>query len=521
MAGISLAVQVTMSSLLRVLAHRSSRGLCEAWPAPHPSERVRRAEPRLSYGVQRPLIYMWIPRLCSLPGTSSNSCRIHLALPLATACKVAFVQYTPPDVTRLESLALDSYLSHSSVPPTRLEQLIGMDCERCSDLRSEIPAGSGLRSAVRHINMARWALRAPPCVPVSKHWQLPVRPATPLALVNRIMERVYAVLAWPAYWNECSLLTAKVASGDTPSIPAHLVQARTAANAAWNALLLYVCDMALGYLLSSALEAHEAWLVQRGVQLLDAMDAPALRSVLDWLAHWPLGIKLNTELALFSRDVLASIAEAHSAYVLQPLFAHLSQFVQGCCWVSRCLGATVLLSVLLDTLMVLGMHVRGMYFLVRHVYLFFTRAAGSLFDMFRGKKRNPIHHGRLDTAEYEVDQLFLGTILFTLLVFLFPTVLMFYATVAAAHLAVLCVYAGLVSLVRLLGALPLYTLILRVWNSARVPCGVALVGQYRMKGCAIGLTAALAPLHSALRPLAEVPHLVWCALCGAPLHVPL
>lgn len=49
--------------------------------------------------------------------------------------------------------------------------------------------------------------------------------------------------------------------------------------------------------------------------------------------------------------------------------------------------------------------------------------------LFTGKRRNVLRN-RTDSWDYDLDQLLLGTILFTLLAFLFPTVLVYYALFA-------------------------------------------------------------------------------------------
>lgn len=49
-----------------------------------------------------------------------------------------------------------------------------------------------------------------------------------------------------------------------------------------------------------------------------------------------------------------------------------------------------------------------------------------------GKKFNVLRN-RVEPASYEVDQLLLGTILFTLTTFLFPTVLAYYLAFAAVR----------------------------------------------------------------------------------------
>lgn len=53
----------------------------------------------------------------------------------------------------------------------------------------------------------------------------------------------------------------------------------------------------------------------------------------------------------------------------------------------------------------------------------------ALFLHIPGKKRNTLRH-RIDSCDYDLDQLLLGTILFTLLTFLFPTIVVYYLTFA-------------------------------------------------------------------------------------------
>jgi len=59
----------------------------------------------------------------------------------------------------------------------------------------------------------------------------------------------------------------------------------------------------------------------------------------------------------------------------------------------------------------------------------------SLWHLFRGKKWNVLRK-RVDSAVYNVDQLFLGTLLFTVLLFLLPTTALFYAVFAMVSFAV-------------------------------------------------------------------------------------
>lgn len=96
---------------------------------------------------------------------------------------------------------------------------------------------------------------------------------------------------------------------------------------------------------------------------------------------------------------------------------------------------------------------------------------------------------RIDTWDYDLDQLLLGTILFTLLAFLYPTVLTYYALFATvrvipihhstlpvadnllsqARLAVIICHAIFDTITALLNHFPLFALLLRVKDPLRLP----------------------------------------------------
>ena len=95
----------------------------------------------------------------------------------------------------------------------------------------------------------------------------------------------------------------------------------------------------------------------------------------------------------------------------------------------------------------------------------------SLFHLFRGKKHNVLRN-RIDSCDYDLDQLLLGTILFTLLFFLLPTVGVFYLTFTSARMAIISLKAALDTSLACLNHFPLFALMLRVKDPRRLP------GQY-------------------------------------------
>lgn len=49
----------------------------------------------------------------------------------------------------------------------------------------------------------------------------------------------------------------------------------------------------------------------------------------------------------------------------------------------------------------------------------------ALFRLLLGKKKNPLRE-RVDSCQYQTDQLFVGTLSFTILLFLMPTTWVYY-----------------------------------------------------------------------------------------------
>lgn len=109
-------------------------------------------------------------------------------------------------------------------------------------------------------------------------------------------------------------------------------------------------------------------------------------------------------------------------------------------------GLTVLLSVVKDSLNISTLHVRIGFLLWKSVVTYQVTTLRSLWNLFRGQlthcrllyikaywkpgKRHNMLHNHIDSWHYDIDQLLLGTILFTLFTFSLPTVLAYAALFA-------------------------------------------------------------------------------------------
>lgn len=131
-------------------------------------------------------------------------------------------------------------------------------------------------------------------------------------------------------------------------------------------------------------------------------------------------------------------------------------------------GATMPISLFSDIVSLLTLHIYSFYIASARIFHWQLTIIISLFHLFRGKKRN-ILRNRIDSCDYDLDQLLLGTILFTLQFFLLPTVFVFYMTFASARVAVIALKAGLEIGLACLNHFPLFAVMLRLKDSRRLP----------------------------------------------------
>ncbi|KAH9922027.1 uncharacterized protein BXZ73DRAFT_79816 [Epithele typhae] len=232
-------------------------------------------------------------------------------------------------------------------------------------------------------------------------------------------------------------------------------------NCVWLVLNDAIIGVAFGTFLCENQYFLARWL-QYGLRiyLVDGMEDALL-----WLNNWPAGLKLNTELSQFYCHSLIGFVSAW-----------------GCC-----LGMTTIVSLLSDALSLLTAHLYLCYFISATVF----------------SKRYNVLRNRIDSWDYDLDQLLLGTILFTLVAFLCPTAHLL-RPFATARLTVIVVHAGLDTLTALLNHFPLFALMLRVKDPLRVPGGVCI---QRSQGTAHPISHLAGRLAGHYHPVRMLRHL--------------
>ncbi|KAI0363975.1 Gpi1-domain-containing protein [Pilatotrama ljubarskyi] len=233
-----------------------------------------------------------------------------------------------------------------------------------------------------------------------------------------------------------------------------------------NCVWLVLNDVIIGAAFGSFLCENQYILARMLDHFLQYYLVHRMELALLWLNNWPAGLKLNTELSQFYCHSLIGVVSAWGWLLerIAPYFPTLIWVigVGGCC------GMTMIISLSSDVLSLLTVHLYACYLISATVFSHQLSLAGSLWNLFRGKRYNVLRN-RIDNWDYDLDQLLLGTILFTLVAFLYPTVLTYYALFATARLAIMIIHAIFDTLTALLNHFPLFALLLRLKDPLRLP----------------------------------------------------
>lgn len=237
----------------------------------------------------------------------------------------------------------------------------------------------------------------------------------------------------------------------------------------YNNIWLVLNDVIIGITLSNIILERKELIVDYLCYGIDNILTIQFERTILWLMDWPGGLKLNTELASFFGELVLWVIQFWGNFLnlFRPYFGLIVTVIAYSGWA----GATLLISVVSDLVSFFPAHVYAFYLASGRIYNWQLTVLRSLFHLFRGKKQN-ILRNRVDSCNYELDQLLIGTILFMSLIFLLPTVLVFYFTFAFFRLTIILVNAVLESCLACLNHFPLFAILLRIKDFKRVPGGI-------------------------------------------------
>ncbi|KAH7720758.1 Phosphatidylinositol N-acetylglucosaminyltransferase subunit Q [Aphelenchoides avenae] len=195
-----------------------------------------------------------------------------------------------------------------------------------------------------------------------------------------------------------------------------------------NRILYLVVDMVFGVVLANALGRLDV--IARFWTMLYT-SIWNLEQLINWLTEYPAGLKLNDQL----NDVLANFFKYH-IHLWRTYISTLNvAWLPVAFTVLGVLGASVLIASFVDLIRVLTVHIFCFHVYASRLTQVCWYGIVALGRTFRGKKWNPLRK-RVDSLEPDFRQLFIATLFFMVLLFLLPTVLVYFVVFSTIWLCV-------------------------------------------------------------------------------------
>ena len=190
--------------------------------------------------------------------------------------------------------------------------------------------------------------------------------------------------------------------------------------------LIFLLDFTLGAVLVLVLQEHSQirpW-ITKWISVYTLTMLHWISELITWLMGVPGGLKLNTPLANFLGTRMLLIANLWSYFYSDFIATYLSTILSGIILLSP-FGVTLSISALHDFLKFLNLCSVCFFIVTGRVLSLQVSALKSLARLFMGKKWNILRE-RIDSYDYDNSQLLVGTIIFTILLFLLPTMSMYF-----------------------------------------------------------------------------------------------
>jgi len=238
--------------------------------------------------------------------------------------------------------------------------------------------------------------------------------------------------------------------------------------------LLLIIDFALGffwvYNAPAALAATLQWIQPGFIQTLGAQGAA--KQVKYWLMGNPAGVKLN--------DHLSAAASNACIHVLD-LWLHVHSWAGDSAAVvaaavlrwGGCFGLSFVFACAIDVSTMACAWALLLHAAFQNINAALTSISASLFRLFRGKKWNPLRK-RVDTCDASVDQWLLGTLAFSVLLFLMPTVVSFHLFFTIMRTILWAAHLPLEFALFFLTETPVFPFLCRIFAPQQLCCSLFL-----------------------------------------------
>ncbi|CAL7934906.1 unnamed protein product [Xylocopa violacea] len=222
-----------------------------------------------------------------------------------------------------------------------------------------------------------------------------------------------------------------------------------------NYVFALIIDMLLGIFILRLLLYYFEYTSPSQILLNNAEKVVTfLKDLIHWLMGAPAGLKLNLPLNnMLGKFFLYHI---HMWWTFLIFIKPVMDFAFEVLVLLGKFGITFQIAIAADLLALVSFHAYCIYVYATRLFNMQLKGITGLFRLFLGKKKNPLRE-RVDSCQYQPDQLFVGTLLFTILLFLMPTTWVYYTVFTMLRLALISFGGFLIRMKFYLQVVPLFT----------------------------------------------------------------
>lgn len=231
-----------------------------------------------------------------------------------------------------------------------------------------------------------------------------------------------------------------------------------------NLILAILLDLLLGYIVLQLLPQDKEIISSGLMEVLEKL-INLLYSLLKWLMGAPVGLKLNNAFnkmlgKYFSYHVqlwwLFLDVSGEKLHIILDIYYYIGY-----------LGLTFQIAIISDLICLATFHSYCIYVYAARLFNIQISGLIALLRLFVGRKYNPLRGG-IDSCEYNNQELFVGTVAFTVLLLLLPTTALYYVVFTVFRVLSLAVQNILAKLIYLVQTSPLYVTFLWLTSSPKV-----------------------------------------------------
>ncbi|XP_072931974.1 phosphatidylinositol N-acetylglucosaminyltransferase subunit Q [Epargyreus clarus] len=231
-----------------------------------------------------------------------------------------------------------------------------------------------------------------------------------------------------------------------------------------NLILAILVDIILGYLMLQLFLYDKKYVGNLLLGMLEKL-VYLMHTLLKWLMGAPAGLKLNNAFNKMLGKYFSYHVELWWMFLdvtseKLDIILHIYQYLGY-------LGLTFQAAMISDMICLATFHSYCIYVYAARLFNIQMSGLTALLRLFVGRKYNPLRGG-IDSCEYTNQELFVGTVAFTILLLLLPTTLMYYIVFTMFRVLSLLVQYTLAKLIYLVHTLPLYVITLWVSRSSKV-----------------------------------------------------